>query len=86
MHYHVQEVAGLGAWVRLEEEYSGKTEDLVDAAEASWEVRGANTDTAYAAQLRGRNNYKPHIRYMMREAKPRDAKNHSESSANARLL
>lgn len=38
MHYHVQEVAGLGAWVRLEEEkveYSGKTEDLVDAAEAS---------------------------------------------------
>ena len=38
MHYHVQEVARLGAWVRLEEEkveYSGKTEDLVDAAEAS---------------------------------------------------
>ena len=58
LYYRVREVTRVGAWVRLEEgkaEYSGKAEDHGGAAEAISEVRGVNADTAYAAQLRGRN-------------------------------
>lgn len=45
----------MGAWMGLEEskaEHSGKAEDLGNAMEASGEVWGANSDTAYVAQRR----------------------------------